>query len=1488
MKIRFWVPTILWIVAVYSPNVWGILPPNRTTLPNYDKRLTAAPAAADASQQQAESVLRARVKDVRISRDAILGTPKLVAASRGFLTGPGASGRALSSSPGIAAVAADPYAPIKSFLNEHSALFGHDARVLAEARIKRDYVTSHNGLHTVVWEQTLDDVPVFDAVLAGHITRNGELVSLSSLFVPNAAGAANAGTPNRASLISSPTISAEESVVRAAANLGVELEAGSVIALGPAEGSVKHQRFRSGLLRGEAVTGLVWLPMSQNSMRLCWHVILTSRASGEMYSVLVDAETGEILVRRCLTNYLTDASYNVFTQESPAPMLPGLQTPGTSQAAVVQRQLVTLSALDTNASPNGWINDGDTETKGNNVDAHTDLNADDVADLPRPSSTNRVFDFQIDLTKQPITYANASVVQLFYWCNWYHDKLYDLGFTEAAGNFQNDNFGRGGVGGDAVQADAQDGSGTDNANFSTPPDGQPGRMQMYVFTDANPGRDGDLDGTVVLHEHTHGLSNRLVGGGVGIFLLQTEGMGEGWSDFYALSLLSPVDADPHAAYPAGGYITYQLGGLTENYYYGIRRYPYSTDLSKNPLTFKDIDPTQADPHAAIPISPIFGGGDPSEVHNQGEVWCVTLWEARANLIDKLGGDEGNTTILQLVTDGMKLAPPNPTFLEARDAIIQADQVDTGGDNYSELWIAFAKRGMGFSASSPTSDTTVGVVEAFDLPPDVVTPIPDGILEVTVNPRSGSALLASDSQPIFIHVTDGPSVTNALISATSTDGTVWDFRNDGVAPDKTANNGTYSALYNVPTNVSSVTITLVISAPGKVTSTNVVTYPIVPLPANDNFAAATKVPPVGASYVSNNRFATTEPGEPAHGGVSTAAASLWWTWSTGTTTNILVDTGGSLVDTVVGVYTGSQVDALTRVASANDIGSRKQAYVTFKALAGTSYKIAVASVNTNNTGTLRVRIVPGGFPDTNSPVVSITSPLSGSVLSTNRIVLSGTAVDPDPNPSGIDKISINITASSDPNVESATVVMNNAENAANSTNWFQLIGLSQGVNTIRVTATDFGGNVSFPAFIQLVYQPRDPINDLFRNATPLTDANGISSVNTLRATKEFGEPFHANNVGGKSVWWTFTPTNDGVLTLSTTNSAFDTIMALYSTNSPGSNVVTFGNLVAIASNDDAYDGVSFSKISQAVRANNPYWIAVDGFDGASGIVYLSYDFTVTNISHLTINTLESGSVSPGSGDYANGSTVVLTATPNFDYEFVGWEGDVTSSANPLPIFMNGAKFLVARFRAHEFSDGFESGGLTTLSWATSGSKPWLVQSNVVSFGQFAARSGVITNSQSSSLSLVYSTAAGVASFDYKVSSETNFDRLAFYVNGNLVQSWSGEAGWSTYQFSVPAATNTFEWRYTKDPSGSAGLDAAFIDNLDLPLVAPSLRLLSPTPGGFQVEFQGPSAQSVRIQASTDLTNWQTLATTNLANGAVIQFTDPQTGSYPFRFYRAVSP
>jgi len=293
-------------------------------------------------------------------------------------------------------------------------------------------------------------------------------------------------------------------------------------------------------LKGDADAKLSWVPTDSQTLRLCWDVTVISRQRGEMFRILLDAANGEVLVRRCLTSYLTDASYRVFTNDSPTPFSPGHSTPLTNQPPTVSRTLVTLPALDTNASPAGWINDGGNETLGNNVDAHPDRNSDNQPDLPRPQgSPFRVFDFPMNLsTQDPTNYSSAAIVQLFYFCNWYHDKLYQLGFTEAAGNFQSNNFGRGGFAGDAVQADAQDGSGTDNANFSTPADGSPGRMQMYIFTGPQPRRDGDFDGEIVLHEHTHGLSWRLVGGGQALGDTQSDGMGEGWSDFYGMTLLS--------------------------------------------------------------------------------------------------------------------------------------------------------------------------------------------------------------------------------------------------------------------------------------------------------------------------------------------------------------------------------------------------------------------------------------------------------------------------------------------------------------------------------------------------------------------------------------------------------------------------------------------------------------------------------------------------------------------------------------------------------------------------------------------------------------------------------------------------------------------------------------------------------------------------------------------------------------------------------------
>jgi uncharacterized repeat protein (TIGR01451 family) len=738
-------------------------PPQHGQLPNLDLRARDAGTKAAATNRNATvAQLTAAVPDVRVDFDEVIGSPKWVLSRGGFLSGPSAQGRAISPATARLFSSDDPYRATKGFLQEHNKLFGHGAEVLAEARITREFVTPHNGMKTVVWEQQLDGIIVFEGLLISHTTKKDELVSISSRFVPNAAAAAAAGTPNRNALQKAPNITAQQAVSIAAQNLGEELASSEVHSSNAQITSADlRQELQATPFNGNIEAHLVWLPMSDSEMKLCWEIILVSRARGEGFRVLVDAQTGEVTIRHCLTEYASDATYRVYTSDSPSPFSPGNPTPVSTQPSFVSRSLLTFTAVNTNASPNGWIDDGVNETRGNNVDAHTDRDNNDSPDLPRPQgSPFRTFDFSLDLTLAPSAYTNAAVTQLFYWNNWMHDKLYALGFTEAAGNFQVNNFGRGGLGNDAVQADAQDGGGTDNANFYTPPDGSTPRMQMYVFTGPTPDRDGDLDAEIVLHEYTHGLSNRRVGGGVGISALQSEGMGEGWSDWYAISLLSEPGDDVNGVYAAGAYATYQLSGLTQNYYYGIRRYPYCTDMTKNPLTFRDIDPAQASTHTGIPRSPIIGT-TANEVHNMGEVWCVTLWEARANLINKYGDAVGNQLILQLVTDGMNLSPANPNFLQSRDAILQADVVDNGGANYAELWMAFAKRGMGISASSPSSSTTVGLVEAYDLP-DSLSIVPATLM---ANGPVGGPF--SPNPATFTLNNTGSSNLNWSLSSTST-------------------------------------------------------------------------------------------------------------------------------------------------------------------------------------------------------------------------------------------------------------------------------------------------------------------------------------------------------------------------------------------------------------------------------------------------------------------------------------------------------------------------------------------------------------------------------------------------------------------------------------------------------------------------------------------------------------------------------------------------
>ena len=261
-------------------------------------------------------------------------------------------------------------------------------------------------------------------------------------------------------------------------------------------------------------------------------------------------------------------SYNIFANaptRTPQAVVPG---PGAGNAE----------------SPNGWVSSN--TTIGNNVDAYLDRDNNNTADANRrPVSASQDFLQAANLTQAPTTSANqlVAVTNLFYLNNVLHDKLYRHGFDEAAGNFQTNNFGKGGAGNDPVNAEAQDGGGTNNANFATPADGSRPRMQMYLWNSATPNRDGDLDSDIVYHEYGHGLTWRMIGGMSGPL---AGAIGEGMSDMLAIY----INSDDR-----------RRRVLAEQLVAGIRRLPYTN----YPNTYGDVTG--------------------SSVHSDGEIYAATMW-----------------------------------------------------------------------------------------------------------------------------------------------------------------------------------------------------------------------------------------------------------------------------------------------------------------------------------------------------------------------------------------------------------------------------------------------------------------------------------------------------------------------------------------------------------------------------------------------------------------------------------------------------------------------------------------------------------------------------------------------------------------------------------------------------------------------------------------------------------------------------------------------
>ncbi|MEM7467911.1 MAG: M36 family metallopeptidase [Pseudomonadota bacterium] len=480
-----------------------------------------------------------------------------------------------------------------------------------------------------------------------------------------------------------------------------------------------------------------------------------------------------------------------------------------------------------------------TDTRGNNVFAQEDADADDLNGLRPDGGSALEFLTALDFQSPPRDYVEASVANLFYWTNILHDIFYQYGFDEAAGNFQVNNYGKGGLGGDSVHADVHDGSDTNNATMFTPKDGMSPILQTYLWTagpstldvttphssvgsyaagnvalgtwageisgnvvlaldDANPSgpsttdactvianvaaisgnialvdrgtctfeekianaqtagasgiiiannlddtlfeavgsdpavsipalfvgqsdgatlksdlanglsvtmeaaaqRDSAFENAIIAHEYAHGLTNRLTGGASNVgclFNVQSRGLSEGWSDWFGIVLTATENDSPIIPRPFSAYVNFDpVDGP------GIRNYPFSRDLGVSPLTFGQMQ-------------------NLNRPHGIGEIWASVLWDLYWNMVDEYGFDSdfyhgtgGNNLLIQLVIDALKLQPCSPTFIEARDSLLTADLMNNGGANQCLIWEAAARRGVGQSAFTISSQVVVGI-EAFDEP-----------------------------------------------------------------------------------------------------------------------------------------------------------------------------------------------------------------------------------------------------------------------------------------------------------------------------------------------------------------------------------------------------------------------------------------------------------------------------------------------------------------------------------------------------------------------------------------------------------------------------------------------------------------------------------------------------------------------------------------------------------------------------------------------------
>lgn len=777
--------------------------------------------------------------------------------------------------------------------------YGLNSLDLQNSRVSDLYTSGHNGVTHLYLTQTFEGIDLHEAVLSASIWK-GNVVSLTHRFVP---GLASGG------LSASPVISQEEAINAAATFLSLT-DYSSIMLEERATGANSITIYQvPGLSNQSIPVKLSWFLDQNDVVKLAWEVRIYTTDYQHWWGVWVDAETEEILGQEDWVIHCSwgegpesdhsEHAHNLARNSEKLNLYSPMQIMAAPEYRVFDypvespnhgSRTLVVDPSDSMASPFGWHDiDGMTGeeftiTRGNNVWAQDDQNGDNGLGASPDGGASLIFDYALPSGVPPSGYLDAATTNLFYWNNLIHDVFYQYGFDEAAGNFQENNYGKGGQGGDFVFADAQDGSGLNNANFSTPPDGNSGRMQMFLWatggggtvdlltvntpagiagaygssasgfgpgvpatpltadvvlvvdsnntadacspivntaelsgkialvdrgncnfvskvqrcqdagaiavifvnnqpngtfspggngngitipsvmitltdgntiknelsngpvnaTLANPGnpndKDGSLDNGVISHEYGHGISTRLTGGPSTSCLNNEEQAGEGWSDFF--SLVMTTDAS-NLGTNIRGIGTFAFGQPIDGT--GIRTYPYSTNMFASPYTYDDVK-TLSVPHGV------------------GSVMCSMLWDLYWAMVDQYGfdsdlyrGNGGNNMATQLVIDGLKLQPCSPGFVDVRDAILLADEINYGGMNKCLIWEVFARRGLGFSADQGSPGSRADGTEGYDIHPSC-----QEILYMEKNTESLSVEVGGEILYQFTIRNQKPTTLNQLV------------------------------------------------------------------------------------------------------------------------------------------------------------------------------------------------------------------------------------------------------------------------------------------------------------------------------------------------------------------------------------------------------------------------------------------------------------------------------------------------------------------------------------------------------------------------------------------------------------------------------------------------------------------------------------------------------------------------------------------------------